>query len=443
MGRQSTITRRTLLRGAAGAAVGLPFLEATTGKAWGQTTPKRLVIYINGEGNLISRWKPNVASGAALPAELPPTLSAINSYKSKLNLLHPVDNIVADMMGGNAHNKAGRSLLSCNVFTGGEASAAAGPSIDQYIKQKLGLKSLELRVGGDVGEYQMLFSAPGQAVTGEANPQRVFDRLFKDLPTGGTTPPPTPTLTAADRLAAKRKDIMTLVRDNFTSVRNQVGAADRQRLDAHAQRLQDLEREVGMATMPPPMPPAGGAPVCAKPVLGSPNNHPTRSKAQMQNAAMAVACNLAQVVTIQDTAYDTQPFEWLGLSLPQRWHLCVHDRTPMPEIERGFAWYATAFKDLLDAMSAIDEGNGTLLDNSLVVWITEYSSGADHNTHGIPVVLAGSLGGTLKTDRFIQFASGQSSTNRLFVTIMNLLGIQEDTFGVGSRNSGTLPGVLG
>jgi hypothetical protein len=441
--RHNTITRRTLLRGAAGAAVGLPFLEATAGRAWGQTTPKRLVIYFNGEGNLINRWKPNVASGAALPAELPPTLAAISSYKSKLNLLHPIDNIVADMMGGNAHNKAGRSLLSCNVFTGGEGSAAAGPSIDQYVKQKLGLKSLELQVGGGVGEYQMLFSAPGQAVTGEGNPQRVFDRLFKDLPTGGGTPPPPPALTAADRLAQKRKDIMSLVRESFTSVRNQVGVADRQRLDAHAQRLQELEREVGAATMPTPMPPAGGGPICAKPSLGSPTNHPTKNKAQMQNAAMAIACNLAQVVTIQDTAYDGQPFEWLGLNLPQRWHLCVHDRTPMAELERGFAWYATAFKDLLDAMNGIDEGNGTLLDNSLVVWITEYSSGADHDTHGIPVVLAGKLGGALKTDRYIQFASGQSSTNRLFVTIMNLLGIQENTFGVGARNTGTLPGVLG
>ena len=112
-------------------------------------------------------------------------------------------------------------------------------------------------------------------------------------------------------------------------------------------------------------------------------------------------------------------------------------------LQQGFAWYATAFKNLLDAMDAVDEGNGnTMLDNSLVVWITEFGDAAIHNTHGIPVVLAGKLGGALKTDRYIEFATGSASTNKLFVTIMNLFGIAENTFGVGSLASGTLPGIV-
>lgn len=444
-----SLSRRRFLRGAGGAVLALPYLELTAGSLRAQTAaaPKRLVIYMNGEGNLVNLWKPTVASGAALPAQLPPMLSAISSYKSKLNLLHPIDNVVAPMMPGNDHNRAGRSLLTCNVFTGGESSAAAGPSIDQVIKQKLGLKSLELRVGdpNDVGEYQMLFSAAGQAVTGENNPQKVFDRLFSTLPAGGGGVTPAPTtvaLTPTQRLAAKRKDVMSLVLENFTALRNQVGAADRQRLDAHAQRVQELQAEVVTATTPVPTMTAPKL-MCSKPTLGSGVDHPSRNRAQMQNAAMAMACNLAQVVTIQDTRYDVQPFEWLGLSFPNGWHGSVHDRNPMPMLEKGFAWYASAFKDLLDAMSAVDEGNGSsLLDNSLVVWITEFGDGAVHNTKGIPVVLAGKLGGALKTDRFIQFASGVSSTNRLFVTIMNLFGLPDTSFGVGPLATGTLPGII-
>ena len=441
-----SFSRRTLLRGAGGAALALPYLELTAGRARAQTAapPKRLVIYMHGEGNLVNLWKPGVASGAALPAQLPPMLSAISSYKSKLNLLYPIDNVVAPMMPGNDHNRAGRSLLTCNVFTGGESSAAAGPSIDQVIKQKLGLKSLELRVGdpNEVGEYQMLFSAAGQAVTGENNPQKIFDRLFSTLPAGGGTPTPAPVaLTPAQRLAAKRKDVMTLVRENFTALRNQAGAADRQRLDAHAQRVQELQAEVVTATTP--VPPTGPALMCSKPMLETGVNHPARNKAQMQNAAMAMACNLAQVVTIQDTRYDTQPFEWLGLSFPNGWHGSVHDRSPMPMLEKGFAWYASAFKDLLDAMSAVDEGNGTtLLDNSLVVWITEFGDGAVHDTKGIPVVLAGGLGGALKTDRYLQFAAGTASTNKLFVTLMKLFGLPDTSFGVGPLASGMLPGLI-
>lgn len=439
------ITRRTLIRGSAGAVLGLPWLELTAGKAHAQSSPKRLVIYFNGEGNLVNQWKPNVPSGAALPATLPPMLSVLSSYKSKLNLLHPVDNVVGDMMSGNGHNKAGRSILSCADFTSGEGSPAKGPSIDQYMKQKLGLKSLELKVNGDsVGEYQMLFSGPGQAVSGEANPQRVFDRFFKSLPAkgGGGAPPPAPVVTAADRLRAKNKDVLSLVKENFTTVRSTLGKEDQIRLDSHAQRLQDLDKEIADVSKPPTGMTGGLAAMC-----GSPGTLPTGdaskvNKAMAMNAAMAMACNFAQIVTIQDTNYDSPTFPWLGgVKLPGNWHAAVHDRNPMAELQKGFAWYATAFKDILDAMSAVPEGNGTMLDNSLVMWITEFGDGASHSTMGIPVLLAGGLGGALKTDRFISFANGTSSTNRLFVTIMKLFGMPDNSFGIGSRNTGTLSGI--
>ncbi|MDZ4697067.1 MAG: DUF1552 domain-containing protein [Deltaproteobacteria bacterium] len=436
------IKRRTVIRGAAGAVLGLPWLELTAGHAQAQSVPKRFVIYFNGQGNLVNKWKPNVASGAALPANLPPMLSALNDYKSKLNLLHPVDNVVAETMGGNGHNKAGRSILSCAGFSGGESSPASGPSIDQYMKQKLNLKSLELKVNGDgVGEYQMLFSGPGQAVSGEANPQRVFDRFFKSLPaTGGGTPAPAPVVTAADRLRAKNKDVLSLTKENFATLRGALGKEDQDRLDNHAQRIQDLEKELVTVTAPPP-PSLGVAPKCSAPGTQSAQNGPNVYKSQAMNAAMAMACNFAQIVTIQDTQYGALPWLGLGGKAGSDWHGAVHERDPMPELEKGFAWYAKGFKEILDAMNAVPEGNGTMLDNSLVMWITEYGDGASHNTLGIPVLLAGGLGGALKTDRFISFAPGTSSTNRLFVTIMKLFGLPDNTFGVGSRNSGTLPGI--
>ncbi len=433
------ISRRTLIRGVGGAAIGLPFLEVTHGKAWAQQGPvKRLVIYFNGQGNLVNQWKPNTASGAALPTSLPPMLSALNQYVPKLMLMHPIDNVVAPMMGGNAHNKAGRSILSCNVFSAGEGSPAAGPSIDQYMKQKLNVPSLELKVGGDgVGEYQMLFSGPGRAVSGESNPQRAFTRLFSTQPTGGGSATPT-VQSPADRLRAKQKDILSLVKENFDSVRGALGQEDQLRLDAHAEHLNSLDKELGNL----PEASAAAQAVCSKPQLPGTGSHPLMHQAQARIAAAAMACDLARVVTIQDTQYDSPNFNWLGVRLPQRWHLAVHDRNPTSELQKGFAWYASAFKDILDAMDAIPEGDGTMLDNSLVVWITEYGDGASHATNGIPVVWAGGLGGAVKMNRFLNFAPGTTSTNRMFVTIMKLFGMPDDSFGVGSRSSGTLPSVV-
>ena len=98
---------------------------------------------------------------------------------------------------------------------------------------------------------------------------------------------------------------------------------------------------------------------------------------------------------------------------------------------------------MLGALAWVEGGNGNRwLDTSRVVWITEFGEAAGHNTKGIPVVLAGKRGGALKTDRFIQFASGVSSTNRLFVTIMNLFGLPDTSFGVGPLATGTLPGII-
>jgi len=434
------INRRTLIRGIGGAAIGLPFLEMTHGKVWAQQGPiKRLVIYFNGQGNLVNKWRPSTPAGAPLPASLPPMLSALNAYVPKLLLLHPVDNVVADMMGGNAHNKAGRSILSCNVFTGGEGSPAAGPSIDQYMKQKLNVPSLELKVGGDgVGEYQMLFSAPGRAVSGESDPQRALARLFSTLPPspGGATAPAAPT--ATERLRQKQKDILSLVKESFDDVRKELGNEDQKRLDAHAEHLNLLSQDMSKL----PMAQANAKLTCTRPTLPGAGGHPITNRAQARIAAAAMACDQARIVTIQDTQYDSPRFDWAGVSLPQRWHLAVHDRNPIAQLEKGFAWYASAFKDILDAMNAIPEGNGTLLDNSLVVWITEYGDGAAHNTKGIPVVWAGGLGGAVKMNRFLDFAGGSSSTNPMFVTIMKLFGMQDNSFGVGSRASGTLPGIV-
>jgi hypothetical protein len=435
------ITRRTLLRGAGGVTLALPFLEATARAQ----VPQRLVVFVHGQGTILNRWKPAQVGDTF---DLPQLLAPLAPYKAKLNVWSGINNNVRQKMGGNGHNAPGRSLMSANVFSqpGNEASASAGPSMEQVLASRIQgntrYKTVDLRVGGDgVGEYQMFFSAPGVPVSGDGDPKAAFARLTRDLTVPGTAPPPP---NAAARLRANRATVMDAVNQSFKRVSTIVGAEDRARLDQHAARLIELNRT--LAAMPSAPPPGMG---CRKvdPMLpssyrasdGAQEN--LGSRAQIQNAVLALSCDLTRVVTIQYTNYHGPTFDWLNLGLTGNWHDRVHAHggDNLEGMARAFQWYTDEMAFLLAQLESVQEGNGTMLDNTLVLWLSEFGDGGAHDTRNLPVVLAGGLGGKLKTGRHLAF-NGRSH-NDLFTTILNLFGGTDRSFGLAGAefNQGPLP----
>ena len=113
---QNAFGRRTFLRGAAGTALALPWLEATSGVAFGQSTPrfpKRLVVVVHHQGTLLDRWRPG-QTGRGF--DLPELLEPFAPYRDRMLVLSGIDNVVRREMEGNGHNPAGRSLLTPQVF---------------------------------------------------------------------------------------------------------------------------------------------------------------------------------------------------------------------------------------------------------------------------------------------------------------------------------------
>jgi len=443
------ITRRTMLRGAGGVAVGLPFLEQTMSRAHAQgNAPKRLVVFIHGQGTMLSRWKPT-ATGENFT--LPQMLSPLESLKSKINVWSDIDNKVRDAMKSNGHNAAGRSLLNAQVFTdpNNQGSAGAGPSVDQVIAQRLAvsqpmpMRSLETQVVGGVGENQMIFSASGVRVSGLNDPRGVWTRLNGLVKPGTPTAPPPPTL--ASMLRGKRSVVIDAVRENFRQVRGNLGSADKLRLDAHMARIEEMEK--GFA---PLMPGAGVGPAASctvkphglpasgySPSDGSKEN--ISADKQIDNVVMALSCNLTPVASIQFTNYHGPTFNWLNLGLGGTWHDRVHNKggDNVEGMAKAFQWYGTMFAELCKRMDAINEGNGTMLDNSLVLWLSEFGDGGAHNCNKLPVVLAGGKNLGLKTGRHVNFAG--RTHNDLFVTLLNLFGGDDKTFGVPGFSKGPLP----
>jgi hypothetical protein len=161
----------------------------------------------------------------------------------------------------------------------------------------------------------------------------------------------------------------------------------------------------------------------------------------------ALACDVTRVGTMQwadSEAKFMMPFlsESGGTPLADHHHGYQHDRGFQPEaLEIIHKWYAENFAYLLGKMDAIEEGNGlSLLDNSLVLWVTEIQEPGTHGQTNMPFVLAGGAGGRVPTGRWLEVAS--QPHNALLVSILNLFGVEAQAFGHADYTSGPLAGLV-
>lgn len=459
-------SRRALLRGAGGALLALPFLESTPARGGGAVVPKRFVIYQTGEGNCPNRWRPQTMSGDAL--SLSEMLQPLAANKSKICVVSGIANKVSPLHTSNGHNAAGHTLLTANVVdTTGTGSfdpglevtipdRCLGPSIDHYLADRLQvMEPLNLAVGGsDPGEYRMFYKVKGPGETGAnpeapltADPVEAFATNLAGLPSGTTT--------RADRFRGKRASVLDGVVGSFGALRKKVSAADKRRLEDHADALRDLEQSLGY------VPPLECGDITQEVPAGfTTPSWPEYGQMDVQADLMldimvnTLACGARQIVTLQDTAYDGPPFEFLPEGPVTGWHAQVHNDSSLglgfasnednPVIRAGFLYYARVFDKLLGKMDAIVEPNGmTLLDNSVVLWISEFGWGQTHDTSNLPVVLAGGGQGAMKMDRHL--ARDGATTGDLYTSILQAFGVNESSFGYDGEpglNNGPIAGLL-
>ncbi len=459
--------RRAFLRALGGAALALPFLESHTAMGGGVTVPKRLVIYQTGEGTLAKRWRPPVLANDQLT--LSEMLAPLMQNQAKLNVISGIGNHLPALHTSNGHNAPGHTLLTANVVdTTGNGQydpsievtipmRCLGPSIDHYLANRLGvIEPLNLAVGtSDPGEYRMFYKVKGPNDTG-ANPEAplnsdpvdAFQTNLAGLPSGSNT-------TRADRFRARRASVLDGVTGSFAALQKQVSTADRQRLDAHLQAISDLEKSLSYK---PPIE-CGGITQTVPPGFSVPS-YPTYGQMDVQANLMVdimvntLACGARQIVTLQDTNYGDPAFEFLPVGPVSGWHAQVHNDPSLglglasnddnPTLKAGFLYYASVFNQLLTKMDAISEPNGlSLLDNSVVLWISEFGTGQSHDPMNLPVVLAGGAQGRMVTGRHL--VREGATTGDLFTSILQALDVSDTSFGYNGAsglNSGGIAGLL-
>jgi hypothetical protein len=457
----SRLDRRRFLLGASGAALALPMLEAFAPRAaFGAVSPapKRLVVVVHRHGRVAGNgkagqdnWSPRTTTGP-LPAtgDLSPMLAALGAIRNEIVTIDGIDNLVRHTTGNaDGHHSGARTFLTCMKPKGD--GTGGGPSIDfvagQRLRASASQRSALVFPGSPLGfEYQ--YDAPGfygangtpPALT-NSNPKTVLGDVFGAVMP--PTPPPTKTLQA--RLTGRRASILDAVADSYDALHNQVGLADQQRLDQHATFIRSLETRFAGTTSTV----TGSG--CVRPLDSSIPAYSAGqisrgrldgqiTPCQIENLVMSLACDITRVASLHfQLGYDpvfasefsgTSPFDGAN-----NHHAIIHSTPRLsdparPNLTQAFGYQGKMFTKLVTRLAQITDVDGTrLLDNTLVLWVSDMGYGSSHFDFNIPVVMAGMKAA---------FPMGQGrhvvNTNRrslgdLYAQVLRMLGGTDQTFG--------------
>lgn len=447
------LDRRTFLRGLGGAAISLPFLEASLpGLAHAKPQnssngkyPKRFIVFFHPNGVIPDAWWPKKTGNKEKDFELHDSLSPLKSFKDKLLFMKGVhmDSVGAGPGGPHQQGMGGvltaRPLQEGNMV-GNDGSLAGwgdGISIDQAIANKIGkvtpYKSLNLGVRGDAHggsrvRTRLSYAGPAQPIPPQNDPRKVFEQIFSNFD---------PNSEGNDEILKKRTSVLDTVQDQFERLKKRVGSRDRKKLDRHLQKIREIERRLQNT---------GGGEACRVP--GKPKEQKANSEKTMKDiaelqtelAVLALACDLTRVATIQiSNSVNHIRYPWVnsmgdGHALS---HAGPSNSQAKKEWIKRDTWHAEQFNYLLEELSKIPEGDGTMLDNTMLLWVQEISVGNTHSHKDMPFILAGNVADTFRTGRFIEFSGGKYH-NDLLAALGKAYGLNTDTFGDKRFSNGPL-----
>jgi hypothetical protein len=461
-------TRRNLLRGSLAATAAYPLLEAR--RVEGQTGgyPTRLIVFTTPNGTRNAMFWPT-QSGSTLSA-LPALTKPLEPYKSKLTFLKGIrlnDQLQNGSLGGNLGSEhargtggmltarplnAGKDFISFGNTTSGWGS---GQSIDQYLVQTLAPKTNfpSFQLGVHVRDTQVRarisYTASNQPVPPREKPTDVFSALF-GMPTGGSGGSGGMTDPALARLWAQRKSVFDLTNAETDRLKGLVGADDKAKLQAYQDSMRDVEtRLVQMATTDPgpsTMVPAStcNAPMLVDVDLNVDDQYAQAGKLQMDLAVAGLACDQTRIMTFQWSYSESEHlFQFLN-NIQGNHHAISHDFSSSGTNYDAYnaiqTWYASQFAYFLGALDAVKEGDGTLLDHSLVLWATEIGESTQHDLTLMPYIWAGGANGQLTTGKLYDWSNSRQDNNQMLVSMANLMGATSLTsFGDPSGKTGPLP----
>lgn len=411
-------TRRSLLKALGASAALLPFLPATEAEA--ETLPRRIVFFFTPDGTLSEKWQP---SGTVDDVALEGILAPLAKHQADLVLLDGIDMVSAAHGPGNAHAKGmGHALTASELieFGDGEASVVSGGgvSVDQLIAGAIGVHtpfpSLELavrNVGGEANDVlsHLSYRAAGQPVVSDRDPLAAFERLF------GTSLAPA----ELARRRSERQSVIDFVRGDLVRLESKLSGNDLMRIEAHLAALRGVETRLQAAGPTSCVAPPAGDTIAAEAMA----NYPVVGARHMDIIAAAFACDLTRVATLQWShgAPSVEYSGWLGTE-PTSHHEMSHAAQDAP-LSAIYGWYAQQFAELIDRLKAIPEGDGTVFDNTTLVWLSDLADGRTHSHENLSYVIAGGGWHFGAGNRYLRY-NGHPHGN-LLVSLCHAMGLHD------------------
>ncbi|AOH84509.1 hypothetical protein AWL63_11560 [Sphingomonas panacis] len=425
------ISRRTMLRGA-GTMLALPFLEAMMPDARAAdlaSRPKRLQVFYSPNGMMMDAFRPTAqGKGFALPSTLEPLAPHRAQISVFSGLGHPQAAAMGDIAAGHGR--------SCPAFlTGTHVKQTEGTdircavSIDQVYAQHLGdatmLSSLELGIDPasllgscDIG-YSCAYTNgiswmnPNVPLPVTANPRDVFERLFGD----GDA------LDAQSRLAQARRQtsILDFVRDDTQRLSGRLGVEDRRKLDEYLEATRDIEKRIQRAAV------SGGQQTDMERPAGIPDSFDEHVRMMIDLQVLAMQADITRVGSFmigRELSNRTYP----EIGVPDSHHMLSHhgnNPEKMAKLAKINRHHMEYFAYYLDRMKAVKDGDGTLLDRTMVIRGSAFGDSNQHDHMDLPVIVAGGL---VPGDRSVSVPKGTTMSN-LLLAALNVLDVPTKSFG--------------
>src|SRR5438094_1061469 len=427
---KKAMPRRTFLKGAQ-AALALPLLDAMipAATAWAKTPAKpvpRLGFVFIPMGCDHSRWIPPWQ--AKLP-ELSPILSPLEPVKDQLTV---ITNTRLQNAYPGTHDTSNAGFLSAAFAKHTESSDYfLGTTVDQIAARQIGretqLASLELSMdlnplagvcnNGYACVYQncLSWSSPTTPLPSEAHPRIVFERLFGE---GGNS---------ADRRAAlkRRASLLDWVRDDISRLQGTLGADDRRRVGQYLDSIREVERRIQKAESDAG---ADQLPDLDRPV-GVPTSYAEHAKLMFDLQALAMQGDVTRVITFQ-LARETSTRTYPEIGVPDPHHPLTHHGNNPEKIARMAkinAFHVSLFAYYLAKLKSTPDGDGTLLDHSVVLYGSGMGNPNVHDHVNLPTIVAGGGAGRMKGGRHISYAEPTPLAN-LHLTLLEKVGVRLDKF---------------
>lgn len=448
MNPRHTLSRRTLLRGM-GTALALPWLEAMGPlSAWAssptpgtRTLPNRMAFLYVPNGINMADWKP--AAEGPLPQDLPLILQPLAEHRNDFSILTGLtaDKARANGDGGGDHARALSAFL-----TGAQprktdgTDIRAGVSVDQVAAARLTDRTrlASLEIGTEAGSmagncdsgYSCVYSSTmswrsaTQPLPKEVNPRLVFERLFGS----GSSE-------ERARRDARRRSVLDLVKEDFSDLNGRLGRNDQRKLDEYFSAIRDLELRIERsAALPSPeLPPGVQRPD------GIPESYQEHIRLMADLLVLAFQTDSTRVCTfVLANEGSGKPYPFIGVK--EGHHDLSHHqnnaerKAKIAQINR---FHTTQLAYLLDRLKSVREGEGTLLDNCMLVYGSGNSDGNAHNHDDLPILLAGRGCGTINPGRHVLYPK-ETPLNNLWLAMLNRMDAAVHQLG---DSTGELKGI--